>query len=151
MRITITHKARKLRRSCNVISAATVRFFPVLEAIESRFGMSWVLVKWVEEDYVSIVSSSWVLEPNPIPTDGLPVAGVCYWQRKSSKWDVEILGLAGIPKNTSIYTSYILRCLYLLELPLSDHRYKPALLVCSHCVLTVLTVSRFLLHDRYLS
>lgn len=57
--------------------------------------MSWVLVKWIEEDYISTVPSSWVLKPDAIPTAGFPVAGVCYWQRKSSRWDVEILAISG--------------------------------------------------------
>lgn len=59
--------------------------------------MAWVLVKWLEEDALGVIPSAWVVEPaSPIPTDAdLPVKGICYWKRKSSKWEALILASSG--------------------------------------------------------
>ena len=32
--------------------------------------MSWALVKWIEEDRVSVIPSTWVTEPRPLPDAG---------------------------------------------------------------------------------
>ena len=51
--------------------------------------MSWVLVKWIQEDRVSIIPCAWVVEPIPIPETGFPVEGRCYWRKKTSIFDYE--------------------------------------------------------------
>lgn len=58
--------------------------------------MAFVLVKWLEEGYISTIPSSWVVQPRPIPTAGFPVAAICYWKRKTSRWDTEILAVSGM-------------------------------------------------------
>ena len=43
--------------------------------------MSWALVKWIEEDRVSVIPSTWVTEPRPLPDAGFPVKGKSYWRK----------------------------------------------------------------------
>ena len=59
-------------------------------------GMSWALVRWLEERKVGVVPSRWVLKPSPLPESGFPLKGLCYWKRKTDVWETLILGVAGI-------------------------------------------------------
>ena len=34
--------------------------------------MSWALVKWIEEDRISVIPSTWLIEPSPLPDAGFP-------------------------------------------------------------------------------
>ena len=55
--------------------------------------MAWALVKWIEEDRISVIPSSWIVEPSSLPEQhDFPVAGSCYWKKKSC---AEILQLSG--------------------------------------------------------
>ena len=35
-------------------------------------------VKWIQEDRVSVIPCTWVVEPSPIPETGFPVEGRCF-------------------------------------------------------------------------
>ena len=49
--------------------------------------MSWVFVKWIEEDAVGAIPSAWVLEPTPVPSIGFPIEALAIGKKnlKSSK------------------------------------------------------------------
>ena len=53
--------------------------------------MAWVSVRWIE-DTVSL-PSTWVVEPTSI--QDLPVKGICYWKRRASQYEAEILAKSG--------------------------------------------------------
>ena len=67
--------------------------------------MAWALVRWTKEDRLSIISSSWILEPSLIVQDSLPVFGVAYWRKKSNKFDIELMHVSGI--DIYIYITHI--------------------------------------------
>jgi len=56
--------------------------------------MAHVLVEWLRDGWVSVIPSSWVLSPHPLP-DTLPVTGVSYWKKRSDRWDTIILAKSG--------------------------------------------------------
>ncbi len=56
--------------------------------------MAFVLVKWVKEDSLSIISAAWVLQPSTI--GDLPVDAMCYWKKRSNKLDAIILARSGM-------------------------------------------------------
>ena len=59
--------------------------------------MVFVLVRWLKEDRVSVIPSSWAVQPNPIPAQSeLPVKGLCFWRKKGNKYDTMILKVSGI-------------------------------------------------------
>ena len=58
--------------------------------------MAWALVKWLEEDRLGIISAEWVLQPTTIAKSKLPIEGVCYWKKKSSRWNTLILAVSGM-------------------------------------------------------
>ena len=56
--------------------------------------MAFVLVQWMKDNRTSVIPSAWVVKPNPLPTT-FPVQGVCYWRRKASCWETNILASSG--------------------------------------------------------
>ena len=46
--------------------------------ITAETSMAYVLVKWLEEDRISIIPSSWVLQ---VTANELPAKGVCFWKK----------------------------------------------------------------------
>ena len=66
--------------------------------------MSWALVKWIEEDRVSEIPSTWVTEPRPLPDAGFPVKGKSFWRKKTETF---LLNTSGKSYRICIYTSYI--------------------------------------------
>lgn len=58
--------------------------------------MAFALVRWIEEDRVSVVPVGWVLQPATIDASDLPTQGVCYWKKRSSKHDTVILTVSGM-------------------------------------------------------
>lgn len=95
-----TRFARKLERE-NSARFACRCSSELRRTREKSCAMAWVLVKWLEENRLGAIPSSWVLEPSPIPETGLPMKGVCFWKRKSSKWDTLILAVAGAASHLS--------------------------------------------------
>ena len=59
--------------------------------------MAWTLVKWIDENRHSVIPSSWIVEPTmlELETSDFPVAGSCYWKKKTSVYDTQILQLSG--------------------------------------------------------
>ena len=56
--------------------------------------MSYALVKWIEEDRVSVIPTSWITKP-ALPIKKFPSAGACYWRKKSSVYDTLIFDISG--------------------------------------------------------
>lgn len=56
--------------------------------------MAHVLVKWKEDNRISVVPTSWVLTPIPLPSS-LPVDGECRWKKKNSHYDVTFIAQSG--------------------------------------------------------
>ena len=57
--------------------------------------MAFSLVSWTDENRLSIIPSSWVVEPPAVESEALPISGKAYWKKKSNVLDVEILAVAG--------------------------------------------------------
>ena len=68
--------------------------------------MSWALVKWIEEDRVSVIPSTWVTEPHPLPDAGFPVKGKSFWRKKTNIFETFLLNTSG-KSYRCIHTSYI--------------------------------------------
>ncbi len=64
--------------------------------------MAWALVKWIEEDRISIISSTWIIEPNPIPESGFPIKGKCYWKKKTNTLDTLLMAVSGWSGSMSV-------------------------------------------------
>ena len=67
--------------------------------------MVYVLVRWIDEDRVSVIPVGWVLQPATIDESDLPTQGVCYWKKRTSKHDSHprYLRYVYIKLNHSIY------------------------------------------------
>lgn len=57
--------------------------------------VAWALVKWLNEDRVSVIPSTWVVKPSTVDNIQLPVNDCCYWKKKSVTYDTEILDVSG--------------------------------------------------------
>ena len=70
--------------------------------------MAFAMVKWIEEDRLSVIPSGWVLQPTPIVANDLPIEGVCYWKKKSSRHNTLIIEVSGM-KDSVIFVSVHLK------------------------------------------
>ena len=78
----------------NVINAVT-KHCTVAFNFKATCSMdTWALVKWLEQDSLSIIPTTWILEHNPLPAL-LPFEGKCYWKRKTSRYDVIVYAFSG--------------------------------------------------------
>lgn len=66
--------------------------------------MALALVRWTDEDQVSVIPIGWVLQPATIDESDLPTQGVCYWKKRTSKHDTVVLAVSGM---------YIYVCIYI--------------------------------------
>ena len=58
--------------------------------------MAWALVKWTEEKELTVIPSSWVVQPNPLPSlDLLPKEVTCIWKKKSNRYHAMLLAVSG--------------------------------------------------------
>ena len=57
--------------------------------------MAFALVRWTDEDRVSVIPSAWVLQPATIDESDLPTPGVCFWKKRTSRHDTTILAVSG--------------------------------------------------------
>ena len=87
------HKRKRGLVQC-ATNAGVIKFKRGL--CRSSVSMAFCLVKWIEEDNFSVISSSWVLQPDDISTSKLPVDGVCYWRKKSCQHQTRIFSVSGI-------------------------------------------------------
>lgn len=76
--------------------------------------MAWVLVKWIEEDSVSVIPSSWVISPTPLP-DELPVEGVCFWKKKTNILAAVVMAVSGKKMKYYAYLSHSYPCNYFVD------------------------------------
>ena len=58
--------------------------------------MAYALVRWIDEDRVSVIPVGWVLQPATIDESDLPTQGVSYWKKQTSKHDTVILAISGM-------------------------------------------------------
>ena len=56
--------------------------------------MAFVLVKWTTDERTSVIPSTWVIKPSPLP-EALPVEGECYWKKKSCRYEATLLAISG--------------------------------------------------------
>ena len=75
---------------CNNIYSLNEHFLLNVEV------MAFALVRWIDEDQVSVIPVGWVLQPATIDESDLPIKGVCYWKKRTSKHDTIILAVSGM-------------------------------------------------------
>ncbi len=56
------------------------------------YTMAYALVKWIDENRVSVIPSSWVTKPSLPIKSGFPVDGECFWRKKTSIFSTVISG-----------------------------------------------------------
>ena len=69
--------------------------------------MAFVLVQWIKDKRTSVIPTAWVVSPNPLPAT-LPAPGLCYWRRKTSRWETNIIASSGEPLQSYAMTSSLL-------------------------------------------
>ena len=41
-------------------------------------------MKWIEEDRISVIPSTWVIQPSPLPDAGFPIKGKYFFRKKTN-------------------------------------------------------------------
>jgi len=58
--------------------------------------MAYALVEWLCDGRVSVIPSSWVASPKPVPdNDTLPVPATVTWKKSKKLWQTNILVTSG--------------------------------------------------------
>lgn len=81
------------------LSTYTLNHLNLLKAHFTIITMSngaWALVKWIEEDRISVIPTGWIVKPSDLAMDlKLPVSGSCYWKKKTNLYETLILEISG--------------------------------------------------------
>lgn len=59
--------------------------------------MKWALVKWIQEDRVSVIPTAWIVTPEDLEEKKIdePIAGTCFWKKKTNVYQTLILRISG--------------------------------------------------------
>lgn len=57
--------------------------------------MAYALVECKQEGSITVIPSSWIVEPDEIQDVDFPINGICYWKRKGNKFEAIILDISG--------------------------------------------------------